>query len=99
MKKKDKLLEVFTGTVFEVTDMTFWVDVEDRSGQRSHMEIEKGKIPEKYQERIFEGNYFTFIITEQRHKMNVRRIKYWTQEEIDEAKRLAEEWSKTLQWE
>lgn len=99
MKKKDKLLELFKGHIFEVTDTTFWVDVEDRDGQRSHMEIFIDKIPEKYQERIFEGNYFTFIITEQRHKMNVGRIRYWTQEMLDEAEKKAEEINKILLWE
>ena len=48
MKKKDKLLEVFKGHIFEVTNSSFWVDVEDRAGQRSHMEIFSDKIPEKY---------------------------------------------------
>ncbi len=99
MKKKDKLLELFKGHVFEVTDTTFWVDVEDRAGQRSHMEISTDKIPERYQERIFEGNYFTFIITERCYKMNLGRIRYWTQEMLDEAERKAEEIFKGTIWE
>lgn len=99
MKKKDKLLELFKGHVFEVTDTTFWVDVEDRAGQRSHMEIYKDKIPEKYQERIFEGNYFTFIITEQRNKLNLGRIRYWTQEMLDEVEIKAKEIFSGTIWE
>lgn len=99
MKKNDKLLELFKGYIFEVTDTSFWVDVEDRVGQRSHMEISIDKIPEKYRERIFEGNYFTFIITEQRHKMNLGRIRYWTQEMLDEAERKAEELFRGTIWE
>lgn len=99
IKKKDKLLELFKGNIFEVTDTTFWVDVEDSDGRRSHMEINIDKIPEKYQERIFEGNYFTFIITEQRHKMNLGRIRYWTQEMLDEAERKAEEIFRGTIWE
>ena len=96
--KKDKLLELFKGKVIEVTDTTFWVDVDDRAGLRSYMEINKDKIPEKYQERIFEGNYFNFIITEHRHKLNLGRIRYWTQEMLDEAEKKAKEIHKLLLW-
>lgn len=75
---KDKLLELFKGHVIDLEHDSFWVDVEDTSGNRSHINIWNNSIPYEHRDRIFIGNYFNFIITKKRHKMNLGRIRYWT---------------------
>lgn len=88
---KDKLVDVFKGHIVEINEDTFDVDCEDREGSRHFIEFFTNVIEEKYEERLKVGNWITFIVTEQTCKLNLARLRYWTQEEIDEAKKKAEE--------
>ena len=94
----DRLIDVLKGHITEIDGDTVYVDMEGRDGTRHFIELYKDRI-NKYKDRVFVGNWLNIIITEYRCKVNLARPRYWTQEELDKAKKWAEEFSKKVTWE
>lgn len=92
------VVEVFEGFVLDINKDTFWGRFEDLDGNLEEAEFITDRVLLKDEDKEFlqEGAYFT-VIFYNNETFDFNFIKeVWTQEQIDEAKKEAEELSRKL---
>lgn len=103
-----EIIEEFNGHVFDIEEETFWLDFVDMSGERSQMEMKMSFLDEdhlKEKSWLEEGHYFRWRFMKNPDDPDnaldefVFYKRTWSKEEIEQAKKKAEEMCKLLKWE